>query len=1009
MRRTSPQNKLERSGTGQSGSSPRVTLRLNQVRNTKDDKKTSGAVTTSRQSASSATSQMEASNRNASGSSGSSSSTISSSVNSTTALGASTGGAAASAAVTTTCSVVAEGTCVGASSGAGAGAGTNAAGGGTGTSTGGNGNLTTNETNDVYEFKSSKEATPVRGSSCSPNPEKDHEKDKEIAAALASGNQDAGGIAICSGSGSQIEQNETMGANSANLMMANVAGVGGGSDSHVGIAGSPSAKRPHEPSDNPEEQEDEMRRKKRKDSEVTGKDSSGKGQGTSRQNVGRNGANLNDKSTKSGKQSGSSGSASSSSTSSSMSLKNNSNNGQGTTSTSTDRKSPGAISVSTAAGAVAMGASASPKTPQTGSSISGTNSKTSTPAPVESDDEDDVPKGSDASSAPKVPPLKIVIPQSTTSEQELGARNGKNTSNRNHQLPYVVPSSNSGSGSSSSNDSADKDQPLSASGTTSPTETSNASKNDEKKDFSGVLHGEERSTHHQRVLRSSHRSGNGANGSSLSAKDGSVGGGSLNSSFANSSPIPTASAAPVIANSSTATMDRSNNSSPQQQLQQQPLLVQQQQTATHSQQQQQQQQSQQQPQQQQQQQTQTHQQQRHNSPGPETASNAESSKANASESAAGNNVSGNNGAARSGSPSNNSGGGIASKSGTGEKTDKNADSNNKSPKDSSESTEPACSSSSMSTMSGTNNSNNSSSSSSSSGSNNNNSNNNSNSNNNTITSNASVELHPRKRKMKPNKEAQQAAATAASVTNETIETTNTGPEVHPHDQPITNCYQLFLNIRKQIERRRKGLFPVQPKPPQGFKDYLMNRCTYVLAGNANKEPNINPPSTLQAPPMKDLYGEQEKERYRLRMQHVVEKEKLVLSVEQEILRVHGRAARALANQSLPFSVCTILKDEEVYNVITPEQEEKDRNARSRYNGRLFLSWLQDVDDKWEKIKEAMLLRHHNEAESLHAVQRMDWEWKLKEVGLCEFKVTPQIEDLHVPMVHVSDDFDLLPA
>ena len=76
----------------------------------------------------------------------------------------------------------------------------------------------------------------------------------------------------------------------------------------------------------------------------------------------------------------------------------------------------------------------------------------------------------------------------------------------------------------------------------------------------------------------------------------------------------------------------------------------------------------------------------------------------------------------------------------------------------------------------------------------------------------------------------------------------------------------------------------------------------------------------------------------------------MLSVEQEILRVHGRAARALANQSLPYSVCTILKDEEVYNFITPEQEEKDRNARSRYNGRLFLSWLQDVDDKWEKIK-----------------------------------------------------------
>lgn len=90
-------------------------------------------------------------------------------------------------------------------------------------------------------------------------------------------------------------------------------------------------------------------------------------------------------------------------------------------------------------------------------------------------------------------------------------------------------------------------------------------------------------------------------------------------------------------------------------------------------------------------------------------------------------------------------------------------------------------------------------------------------------------------------------------------------------------------------------------------------------------------------------------------QHVIEKEKLVLSVEQEILRVHGRAARALANQALPFSACTILRDEEVYSAITPEQEEKDRNARSRYNGRLFLSWLQDVDDKWEKIKVSIIM------------------------------------------------------
>lgn len=44
----------------------------------------------------------------------------------------------------------------------------------------------------------------------------------------------------------------------------------------------------------------------------------------------------------------------------------------------------------------------------------------------------------------KVPPLKIVIPQSSSNEQDTGAsRNGKNNSQRSHQaLPYVVASSN---------------------------------------------------------------------------------------------------------------------------------------------------------------------------------------------------------------------------------------------------------------------------------------------------------------------------------------------------------------------------------------------------------------------------------------------------------------------------------------------------------------------------------------------------------------------------------------
>ncbi len=62
----------------------------------------------------------------------------------------------------------------------------------------------------------------------------------------------------------------------------------------------------------------------------------------------------------------------------------------------------------------------------------------------------------------------------------------------------------------------------------------------------------------------------------------------------------------------------------------------------------------------------------------------------------------------------------------------------------------------------------------------------------------------------------------------------------------------------------------------------------------------------------------------------------------------------------------------------------------------------------------MVLRHHNEAESLNAVQKMDWEWKVNEIsggggvgnGPGGNESLPQIDDLHIPMVHVSDDFDL---
>lgn len=83
---------------------------------------------------------------------------------------------------------------------------------------------------------------------------------------------------------------------------------------------------------------------------------------------------------------------------------------------------------------------------------------------------------------PKVPPLKIVIPQSGQEPEQGGVRNGKNNSSRHTALPYVV--------SSNSNDS-EKD------GSVSPTDPA-----------IGMLSAEDqKGGQHQRVLRSSHRAG----------------------------------------------------------------------------------------------------------------------------------------------------------------------------------------------------------------------------------------------------------------------------------------------------------------------------------------------------------------------------------------------------------------------------------------------------------------------------------------------------------------------
>ena len=292
-----------------------------------------------------------------------------------------------------------------------------------------------NSKEDVYEFKSSKEATPVRGNSTSPGAD---------------------------------------GKNNSDSKSDKTGDVSGGNETD-----SVATKRPLSEVSNNDDVEDDNKKKKRKEKESDGKEVGGstKPLGSSgRVQTVRNVSNNSEKGSKAGvhvmgKNGG--GNASKGVLNSPSSNVNS------------DRKSP--------------------SSPKPGTVVSSNNGPGGVGVKVEdSEDGKASSDGEKMDQGPKVPPLKIVIPQQTANEPEQGNRNGKNSTSRHHQaLPYVVSTNNSD---------GEKDGQRSRSA--SP---SDSFKSEEKKDPAiGMLSAEDQknSLHHQRVLRSSHRSGPGGSGDS---------------------------------------------------------------------------------------------------------------------------------------------------------------------------------------------------------------------------------------------------------------------------------------------------------------------------------------------------------------------------------------------------------------------------------------------------------------------------------------------------------------
>ncbi|KAK3527827.1 hypothetical protein QTP86_006890 [Hemibagrus guttatus] len=245
--------------------------------------------------------------------------------------------------------------------------------------------------------------------------------------------------------------------------------------------------------------------------------------------------------------------------------------------------------------------------------------------------------------------------------------------------------------------------------------------------------------------------------------------------------------------------------------------------------------------------------------------------------------------------------------------------------------------------------------------------------------------HPRKRKFQKSGQQQvqvQLVNTAMQQTREMIQQTLAVivnaiklDEIEPYHSDRSNPYFEYLQIRKKIEEKRKILCYITPQAPQCYAEYVTYTGSYLLDGKPLSKlhiPVIAPPPSLSEP-LKELFRQQEAVRGKLRLQHSIEREKLIVSCEQE--------------------------------------GDENKSVRDRFNARQFISWIQDVDDKYDRMKTCLLMRQQHEAAALNAVQRMEWQLKVQELDPAGHKslCVNEVPSFYVPMVDVNDDFVLLPA
>jgi hypothetical protein len=307
------------------------------------------------------------------------------------------------------------------------------------------------------------------------------------------------------------------------------------------------------------------------------------------------------------------------------------------------------------------------------------------------------------------------------------------------------------------------------------------------------------------------------------------------------------------------------------------------------------------------------------------------------------------------------------------------------------------------------------------------------------------------------------ASTTSNSTSEQVnsQSNTTTSLVNPtNTESILNlkpasCIKKYLEIKNDLLKRRDSLIKthIELRYPNNFKEFFLNKKNYLIRQNKDIQqtiPFFKTPNELHDE-LKEYFMKQERERYSLRLRHRIEQDKLSILYEQEVLRCFANLGREVSSQTVPLGFCSIFNDEENYSqhnsylyssgkAKVANQTSCNSNSNNEdlcpaesivsiaYEEKLLNS-LTQTNNKFQKFKEDLIKRQLNESDSLHAVQKMDFQSKYSELSHKQKLASNNQSnsnsanklinantvsspfllkqtDIHVPIVHVNSKFEL---